>query len=497
LIKLNKKFDFTDKVTAPRQAAGGRWISLRLSIKLATLLLFVQCVLVAGTGYIIYDRTRSELRADFAAQIETNACAVGLDAPHLSSSDDITIKKYLETRLEFFKLSFITLVDHGTKRSWFAGDPKLAAELESREFNTTSGPSQAKKENVFVTFCGVHGQLDAEIIVGSSYTRIADLENSVAKIFSFSFIIQLLTILGLAAFIGIYVHRRISPILFACQQIAKGELNVSIKDSNHDEISIIAQNIISMSSQLSEHQSKVISQSKFVALGEMAGGVAHEINNPLSIIGNKAELLKKYALKDDPDLKNRVIKDADKIVATTFRIAKIVRGLLAFSRDYSATDLQLTSIKTVIDDALSFCTERFHSNDVKLLISGPMDISIEVIPTQLSQVLLNLFNNSYYAIYGKSDSWIKINLSHNQETLVIDIIDSGHGIPEDVANKMMQPFFTTKPVGEGTGLGLSISKGMIESFGGKLDYVRDQANTTFRMTLPIAKSDPLTNKPAA
>ncbi len=108
-------------------------------------------------------------------------------------------------------------------------------------------------------------------------------------------------------------------------------------------------------------------------------------------------------------------------------------------------------------------------------------------PTQISQVLLNLLNNSFDAIEERAEKWIRVRfeINSNKKILIIKVTDSGDGIPNEIVHKMMNPFFTTKDIGKGTGLGLSISKGIIEEHGGHLIYNAQSKNTEFVVELPI------------
>ncbi|MEK6579858.1 MAG: HAMP domain-containing sensor histidine kinase, partial [Bdellovibrionota bacterium] len=111
-------------------------------------------------------------------------------------------------------------------------------------------------------------------------------------------------------------------------------------------------------------------------------------------------------------------------------------------------------------------------------------LAIQGRQTQLSQVLLNLFNNAYDAVQTLTDKWIKIKVADTDQWVEIWVTDSGPGISSEVVSKMFQPFFTTKGVGKGTGLGLSISKKIIETHGGTLNVEMESPNTCFRITLP-------------
>jgi C4-dicarboxylate-specific signal transduction histidine kinase len=221
------------------------------------------------------------------------------------------------------------------------------------------------------------------------------------------------------------------------------------------------------------------------ALGEMAGGVAHEINNPLAIIALSCKTLKKLSKKDVIDLE-RLEENISSIEATTMRIAKIVKGLRTFSRNGQENELVETCMKQILDDTLTLCQEKFKHQEIDLILNlNHENDKFECNPVSLSQVLLNLLNNSCDAIEKREKKWIKLEAQVRDQEFKISITDCGEGIAPEIVQKMMQPFFTTKDIGKGTGLGLSISKGIMESHGGHLTYDQTCTNTRFIVTLPL------------
>lgn len=235
--------------------------------------------------------------------------------------------------------------------------------------------------------------------------------------------------------------------------------------------------------QLETTKAKSIASAKLASLGEMAGGVAHEINNPLAIISmNAAQLLE---LLDDPDAtKDELKMFVEKIQKTTARIDRIVKGLKSFARGGELDPFISTSVKSIIENTLELCSEKLKKHAVELRLKNIVDVSIECREAQIGQVLLNLISNGVDAIDKLSEKWIEIELKDLDGYVVIDVTDSGVGIPDEVAEKIMQPFFTTKDVGKGTGLGLSISKGIIESHKGRFRLDRKSENTRFSILLP-------------
>lgn len=231
-----------------------------------------------------------------------------------------------------------------------------------------------------------------------------------------------------------------------------------------------------------------VHNAKMTSLGEMAGGVAHEINTPLTVILNKAKNAKRSILNADMKIEE-VIRDLDKIESTSLKIAKIVNGLKRFSRNADRDQKLSTSLLNIIEDTLELCQEKIKFGQIKIEFKGNWDIFIACKASQISQVFLNLISNSIDAIENLEAKWIELKIENNDDQVFITLKDSGKGIDFAVVQKLMQPFFTTKEVGKGTGLGLSISKGIIEDHGGTISYVSDESHTTFLLTFPINKSE--------
>jgi len=235
---------------------------------------------------------------------------------------------------------------------------------------------------------------------------------------------------------------------------------------------------------LQSTQQQLVQTAKLTALGEMAAGIAHEINTPLAIISTLSGQLKE--LLDEERIENPVLKEmALSIESTSFRIARIITGLRAYSRDGSADPFSVTSIQTVLESTLSLCAESLKHHGIKLILeNGSPDFSIECRLSEISQVLLNLVNNARDAVESSEERWIGISVKDRVDRVEISVSDSGRGIPPETAERLFRPFYTTKAAGKGTGLGLSISRKIIENHGGKLYLDAGFKNTRFVVELP-------------
>jgi len=237
---------------------------------------------------------------------------------------------------------------------------------------------------------------------------------------------------------------------------------------------------------LKDQQMKLTLSAKMSSLGEMAGGIAHEINNPLTIINSKAVLLRKHLDNGNPDFE-KIKNDLVKIEDTSNRIAKIIRGLNSFSRNTEGDPMEDFSIGQIIEDTLELCGERFKYHSIALTVDIQTDPLIHCRPLQITQVIMNLLCNAYDAVYERQERWVKVQVTEDDTKVTISVTDSGKGISNEVVEKMMNPFFTTKDIGKGTGLGLSISKGIVEDHTGLFFYDIHSPNTRFIIELPKAQ----------
>ncbi len=209
------------------------------------------------------------------------------------------------------------------------------------------------------------------------------------------------------------------------------------------------------------------------SIGELAAGVAHEINNPINGIINYAQILanKGKADSEENDIANRIIRESD-------RVASIVRNLLSFARDNDFEKVP-TNIGEVLSYTLSLTGMQIHKDGIKLNLKIPPQIpAVAAQPQQLEQVFLNIISNARYALNQKypvhhPNKILEISIEqctvNNDICLQTVFHDRGPGIPAGIVNKVMNPFFSTKPSNTGTGLGLSISHGIISEHSGKLN----------------------------
>jgi PAS domain S-box-containing protein len=235
---------------------------------------------------------------------------------------------------------------------------------------------------------------------------------------------------------------------------------------------------------LLDHRTQMFNSSKMSALGEMAGGIAHEINNPLSIIRAYVGVLRD-GIETGRQEVSQLLNSVEKIDATVIRISQIVRSLMGFARDAEKDPFQPVSVRQIVTDTLDLCETRLRQERIEIACSPvPADLLVECRRVPISQVVLNLLNNAADAIASLPARWILISVRDLGDQVEIAIEDSGRGILPEVSDKIMMPFFTTKGSGHGTGLGLSVSKKIAESHRGTLTLDAESPHTRFVLKLP-------------
>ncbi|MBY0515681.1 MAG: PAS domain-containing protein [Bacteriovoracaceae bacterium] len=222
---------------------------------------------------------------------------------------------------------------------------------------------------------------------------------------------------------------------------------------------------------------------KLTALGEMAGGIAHEINNPLSILRGFIDLMKKNLERDNFNKEN-FLQYLDKSNLTLQRISKTVLSMKRMSRDSSQDPMVHQSLNSIVKDTYDLVKDKFIEEKITLNIELlKNDVEVFCRPIEISQVLLNLLMNAFQVLKAGGTVGLKIDLIEGH--VKISISDTGPGVPKEMTQKIFEPFFTTKDIGKGVGLGLSISKKIIESHKGKLYLLEKSQLTTFVIELPL------------
>ncbi|MGZ7052762.1 MAG: PAS domain-containing sensor histidine kinase, partial [Candidatus Angelobacter sp.] len=236
-------------------------------------------------------------------------------------------------------------------------------------------------------------------------------------------------------------------------------------------------------------EAQLASTARLSALGMMAGGVAHEINNPLAIIHASASDLLDTAKEEGQVPVEVVVRTSTRIRQTADRIAKIVKSMRRIARDGSQDPFLSVPVSKIVEQTLEVCQAKFKDQSVTLRLPAlDPDLQIACREVQISQVLLNLLTNALDAVADQpGEKWVRMNVERRDESIVLSVVDSGLGVAPELKGRIMEPFFTTKEVGKGTGLGLSLSRAIAEEHGGRLEVTEDHGHTCFSLTLPVSR----------
>lgn len=232
----------------------------------------------------------------------------------------------------------------------------------------------------------------------------------------------------------------------------------------------------------------------------MAGGIAHEINNPVCIIKGRASIIRRHLRTLEDPKKEELLRFTESILTTTDRVTTIVNTMKRISRKGQNFTQEFVKINLLeeMDDATSLASMKLQEFDIQLKVDFPQqDILIYAHEGNTSQVILSLISNAIDAIKNKEERWIAISLSQEKNQWLIKVQDSGDGIPLEIKEKIFHPFFTTKPLGEGTGMGLGICRSIITEIGGRLELLKGEENTTFAIALPKEADDGQEKVPSA
>lgn len=239
-----------------------------------------------------------------------------------------------------------------------------------------------------------------------------------------------------------------------------------------------------MQQELERHRETLHQNEKMAALGGLLAGVAHELNNPLSVVLGLSSLLRETATDA------KVVERADKMSKAAERCARIVKTFLAMARQ-QPTRTSNVAIDDVISEAVEVASYSIRSSDIRLSVHlEPGLPSIWADPDQLSQVLINLLVNAEQALHGwegRRAITVSTRLHPKTGNIVVRIADTGPGIPKEILPRIFEPFFTTKEIGAGTGIGLSFCDRIVQSHGGTIEVESpDGGGSTFILSLPAS-----------
>jgi len=267
----------------------------------------------------------------------------------------------------------------------------------------------------------------------------------------------------------------------ASRQVAQGDTQVRIPNRGVGEVAVLGQAFNSMVAELEETQVQLIRKERLASMGQLAAGVAHQLNNPLGTI----LLFSDIVLQDLPE-GTQGRDDVQMIIQETRRAKEIVAALLNFARQQKVW-VQPTALDAMLHEFVDRTHQQPTYERIQIVEQIAPDLpQLEVDPVQLSNVFVNLMDNAADAMPDGGTLTIKADLSPDRQSVVVHIKDTGCGISPENIEHIFSPFFTTKPLGQGTGLGLSIAYGIVKMHHGAIQ-VKSQVGegTTFTVTLPV------------
>lgn len=251
----------------------------------------------------------------------------------------------------------------------------------------------------------------------------------------------------------------------------KDEIN-NIETAFNEAIALISKNVNTLTD-------NATSSARLAELGIFAAGIAHEINNPLAIITGNSAVLEKELLKLGLS-SEKVSTYIQRTNNSVDRIQKIISSIKLLSRDASQDEIEDHRIQQIIEDTLVYCTKKLETSQTQFRLKiSPPDLQLKCRHVEISQVLLNLVNNSIDAIDAVENKWIELSFTQNLSQIICTFTDSGSGIPLEIQEKIFVPFYTTKAVGRGTGLGLALVQSVLQKNSATIKINNSSPHTQF------------------
>ena len=334
-------------------------------------------------------------------------------------------------------------------------------------------------------------------VIGALYVGLLEApyvrpQKTIILVFLIAVAATSLAILALLFLVTKHMLKPIERIVQMSREVMGGNLNARVGISPTGEMGLLCRAIDEMAGAVAQREEQLklatreqIGRSeKLASIGRLAAGVAHEINNPLTGVLTFAHLL-----RDKENMEEQDKQDLDLIINETTRAGEIVRGLLDFARE-RPTARKPADLNDVVRQTMRLIRSQKQVEQITI-----KELLAENLPrangdeNQIQQVLLNLSLNACESMPGGGT--LTISTSQRDGKVVVEVADTGCGIPREHLDQIFDPFFSTKPVGKGTGLGLSVSYGIIEQHGGKLEVESEEGRgTTFTIILPPAPDEP-------
>jgi two-component system NtrC family sensor kinase len=325
------------------------------------------------------------------------------------------------------------------------------------------------------------GQIVGILYVGAKQAAFQQLLDSFVQRVTLIAIAGVLLAVLIAIPAAWSISRPLTELAQATHTVSQGDWSVRVPVHGRGELGLLGQSFNKMVETLKDTSDKLVQKEKLASVGQLAAGVAHEINNPLGTVLLYSDIL----LKETPASEAQQRQDLQMIVSEAQRCKSIVTDLLNFARQNEVlaqdTDLNDLLQQLVTDEQRH---ESFQGIEIETEFEADLP-SIQADPLQLRQVFSNLVRNAAEAMDGQGTLTLATRHGPGREQVTVEVTDTGCGIPEENIGQLFTPFFTTKPIGKGTGLGLAIVYGIVKMHRGQIN-VRSQVGegTTFSVTLP-------------
>jgi two-component system NtrC family sensor kinase len=331
------------------------------------------------------------------------------------------------------------------------------------------------------------------LYVGILEEKFVDMRNRAIAMFSGITLAGMIMALIVSSFLAGEVLQPIKRLVFASDQWAKGDLEFRVETTRKDEIAELTETFNLMASslkerddKLKEHTSQQIMKSERLAtLGQLAAGVAHEINNPLGAV-----LMYTHLALEDLDEKDVLRENLKKAAVEASRCKDIVKGLLDFARQ-TEPKVEEADVNETIEQTLAVVENQALFQNVKITkVICPSLPKVMMDVGQMQQVFTNIVLNAAEAMEGEGGLTVATRMAPDNEYIEIEFADTGCGIPLENREKVFEPFFTTKEVGHGTGLGLAVSHGVITRHKGTIELKSELGKgTSFIIRLPLKQKE--------
>jgi signal transduction histidine kinase len=481
--------------------------------------LIATLVLLCLAGVIVLGGTvRDEGRRDLAERAEIIASTVASNAElPLLARDVAGLEGLLERAARTRDVSGIAILDAegrvvaSTPAGSRAAPPGGTLVVERPVETAASG--EGRDEGAFALELAPQlprreiGRVRLVVSTAASTERTHELQG---KISAGAAILLALSI-ALGAGVARIVSRPLGRLVDATRRIARGEAAVRVPVSSRDEVGVLAESfnrmaedlertradldaergelerrVVERTAELSRAQETLVHSEKLTAVGQLVAGVAHELNNPLTVVlGNTGLVLERVR---DPDLRRRL----ETVVSAADSSRKIVQNLLAFARKRSPERSSM-SLNEVVQQTIGL--RAYHLRSERIRVETDLDASLPKVSAdvqQIQQVILNLLVNAEQAIEeARKGDRIVFRTRKEGDRVLLGIEDNGPGMPPEVRSRIFEPFYTTKEVGRGTGLGLSICYGIIGEHDGTIRVESEPGRfTRFTIELPISAPPP-------